>query len=104
MEQKNHTQFPGTYFDKDSVLRLELWLRIIAWLVLVAYIFDAGYNTFQNIYNAMINGYQFDFFFVFLTFSKVFQGTVLFALLYSAAKGLLILLDIEDNTRRAARN
>jgi hypothetical protein len=104
MEQKDHTQFQGTYFDKDVVLRLELWLRIIAWLVLAAYIFEAGYNVVQGIYNAMISGYPVDFFFVFLTFSKIFQGAVLFALLYAAAKGLLILLDIEDNTRRTARN
>jgi hypothetical protein len=103
MEQKDHTQFRGTYFEKNTVLRLEFWLRIIAWGVLAAYIFEAGYNMFQSIYNALSSAYPLDFFFLFITFSKVFQGAVLFALLYAAAKGLLILLDIEDNTRRAAR-
>jgi hypothetical protein len=103
MEQKDHTQFQGTYFDKSIVLRVELWLRIIAWFVLAVYIFEAGYNIVQSIYNALGSGYPVDFFFLFITFSKIFQGAVLFALLYAAAQGLLILLDVEDNTRRAAR-
>jgi hypothetical protein len=100
---KRSAGFLGTYFDCDSVLRLELWARIIAWGVLAAYVFEAGYNAFQNVYGAIIGGYPLDWYSVFMTLSHVLQGAVLFFLLHIAAKALLILLDIEDNTRRAAR-
>ena len=100
---KRSTNFLGTYFDHDSVLRLDLWARIIAWGVLAAYVFEAGYSAFQNVYGAIIGGYPLDWYSVFMTLSHVLQGAVLFFLLHIAAKALLILLDIEDNTRRAAR-
>jgi hypothetical protein len=100
---KKPTGFLGTYFDRDSVLRLERWVRIIAWSTLAVYIIEAVSNAFQIIYNAVIGGYPLDWFFVFTTVSRVFVGGVFFMLLYVAAKVMLILLDIEDNTRRAAR-
>lgn len=103
MEQKGHTNFSGTYFDKDVVLRLERWLRVIAWLVLITYGVEASYNVYQNVYNSVAGSYPIDFFYTFLSFSRIFQGAGLFAVIYAIAKGLLILLDIEDNTRRAAR-
>src|SRR5687767_359806 len=104
MEQKGHTHFPGTYFDKDSVLRLEYWSRMIAWAVLAAYIIDSGYIAYQTISNALIGSYPLDFYFVFGVFMRIVQGAMLFALLHIAAKVMLILLDIDDNTRRAMRN
>ena len=100
---KQTTGFLGTYFDRNSILRLELWARIIAWGVLAAYAFEAGYNAFQNVYGALAGGYPLDWYSVFITLSHVLQGAVLFFLLQSAGKAMLILLDIEDNTRRAAR-
>jgi hypothetical protein len=100
---KRSTGFLGTYFDRDSVLRLELWTRIIAWGVLAAYAFEAGYSVFQSVYGALAGGYPLDWYPVFMTLSRVLQGAVLFFLLHVAAKALLILLDIEDNTRRATR-
>ena len=100
---KKTTGFLGTYFDKDDVLRLELWARIIGWATLAAYIFDAGYITVQNIYNAISGGFPPDWYFIITTLTKVLQGGVLFIILFVAAKMLLILMDIEDNTRRAAR-
>ena len=100
---KKPTGFLGTYYDRDAVLRLERWVRIIAWITLVVYVIEAGSNAFQIIYNAVIGGFPLDWFFVFTTVSRVFVGGVLFMLLYVAAKVMLILLDIEDNTRRAAR-
>jgi hypothetical protein len=103
MEQRGRIHFPGTYFDKDAVLRLERWTRIIAWTLLVAYIFDAGYSVYQSITSAVINNYPLDFFFVFGTITRILQGGMLFAFLHIAAKIMLILLDIEDNTRRATR-
>ncbi len=100
---KPSSGFLGTYFELDSVLRLELWTRIMAWLVLAAYVAEAAYNAFQNVYGALTGGYPVDGYFVFVTLSHVFQGGMLFIILQVAANILLILLDIEDNTRRAAR-
>ncbi|MCX6080223.1 MAG: hypothetical protein NTW32_11875 [Chloroflexi bacterium] len=100
---KSTTGFLGTYFDKNAVLRLERWVRITAWLTMAAYILDAGYNAFQNVYSAVIGGYPLDWYFLITMFSRVIQGGILFMLLNVAAKIMLILLDIEDNTRRAAR-
>jgi hypothetical protein len=100
---KHPTGFLGTYFERDSVLRLELWARIIAWGVLAAYVFEAGYNAFQNIQGTITGGYPLDWYPIFMTFSRMLQGALLFFLLHIAAKAMLILLDIEDNTRRAAR-
>ncbi len=101
MEQKSG--FSGTYFDKDSVLRLERWVRIIAWLLLAAYLFESGYSVIQTLYNSLAGGYPVDFYFFFSTFSRVLQGLMLFIVLQAIAKITLILLDIEDNTRRAVR-
>ena len=95
--------FLGTYFDHDAVLRLERWARITAWCLLAGYVFEAGYNAFQSVYNAIIGGYALDWYFVVTTLLRVLQGAVLFILLQVSAKVLLILMDIEDNTRRAAR-
>lgn len=100
---KQNTGFLGTYFDRDAVLRLELWARMIAWGVLIAYALESAYNAFQSVYSALIGGYPLDWFFVFITLSRILQGAVLWVVLQAAAKILLILMDIEDNARRAAR-
>ena len=100
---KKSAGFLGTYFDHDAVLRLERWVRIIAWATLLGYAFEAGYNAFQSVYGAIIGGYPLDWYFVVTTLLRVLQGGVLFILLQVGAKMLLILMDIEDNTRRAAR-
>lgn len=100
---KQATGFLGTYFERDAVLRLERWARIIAWSLLAAYTIEAGYNIFQSFYNAMVGGYPQDWFYMFLTISRILQGGVLFIILQAAAQFLLIMLDIEDNTRRFAR-
>jgi hypothetical protein len=103
MEEKSHIHFSGTYFDKDAVLRIERWVRITGWAILAAYIIEAGYTTYQNIYNSIVGNYPFDFYFLVNNFTHILQGAMLFIVLQAVAKMTLILLDIEDNTRRAAR-
>jgi hypothetical protein len=100
---KQSTGFLGTYFERDVVLRLERWARIIAWCILVGYTLESGYNVFQSVYNANIGGYPMDWFYVFVTLLHILQGAMLFIIIQVAAKILLIMLDIEDNTRRVAR-
>ena len=103
MQGKSHTDFLGTYFDKDAVLRAERWVRVIAWAVLAAYIFESGFSLYQAVTNAITNNYPVDPMFLFGIFTRILQGGVLTALLYIAGKLMLILLDIEDNTRRTGR-
>ena len=100
---KRPTGFFGTYFDRDEVLRLERLVRIIAWIALAVYGIEAGYNAFQSFYNAFSGGYPLDWYLMITTLSQLLQGGVVFVVLNVGAKALLILLDIEDNTRRSAR-
>jgi hypothetical protein len=103
LTMKRPTGFLGTYFDRDGVLVLERWVRFMAWLVLTAYLLDSGYTAFQNISGAISGGYPLDWYFLIQTFARIAQGGVLFTLLQVASRIILILLDIEDNTRRAGR-
>ena len=103
VQQKVHTQFAGTYFDRDAVLRVERWARIIAWAILAAYIIEAGYSIYQTTSGAILGNYPIDPFSIFSLLARVLQGALLFSILNIAGRIMLILLDIEDNTRRAAR-
>ncbi len=99
----NRSTFYGTYFDRDSVLRLEKWSRILAWAILAMYLLQAAYDGGNSIYNAIASNSWLDMYFVFNTFSRPLQGALLFVVLQMVGKGLLILMDIEENTRRAIR-
>jgi len=100
---KMPTRYFGTYYDRDEVLRLERMVRLIAWVALVVYGLEAGYNAFQGFYNAFSGGYPIDWYLLVTTLSRLLQGGVVFFILNVSAKVLLILLDIEDNTRRSSR-
>jgi len=106
--KETHTGFMGTYFNKDTVLKISRAAKLLAWLVLGAY----GVQFFLNI---LINISQIrqgffidrpftDFFQIFLPiFRDLLIGGVFFLVLMGMANILLIFLDVEDNTRRAAR-
>ncbi len=97
------TPFLGTYFDRDRVLRLERWTRILAWAIFAIYILQYLYDLLMNLYSNIVNGYPIDWFYMLFNLARPFQGLMLLAVLYILASALLILLDIEQNTRRAAR-
>jgi TRAP-type C4-dicarboxylate transport system permease small subunit len=101
---KGRTEFLGTYFNKESVLRLSGMAGIIGWLLLAAYIAEWGYSQWQSIYNSMTGGYPVDINYIFFSLPRLLQGLMLLVILQAVSKVLLILLDIEDNTRRAARD
>jgi len=102
--------FLGTYFDRDGVLRLSHWADVAAWVVLTIYLlwrlssfvmFLAQYSsglymdkgmTFLNVINLFTSQIQ-----------QPLPGIFYFFGLQAVSKGLLIFLDMEDNTRRAAR-
>ena len=103
-KEEHHTGFMGTYFDRSAVLRLSRVTVVLAWIIFGFYIIQWGYNTWQNINSALVGNYPIDFNFLIFNLSQPAQGAMVLVIMLVAAKILLILLDIEDNTRRAARN
>jgi hypothetical protein len=102
-DPKESAPFLGTYFDRDSVLRLERWTRILGWAIFAIYILQYLYDMWMSLYNNLVNGYPADWFYLLFNIGRPFQGLMLLAVLHILAQALLILLDIEQNTRRAAR-
>jgi hypothetical protein len=103
--------FLGTYFDRDGILRLSRWTDVAAWVVLTIYVL-AWLSSFLIFLGQYFNGMYFDkgapFLSVINLFSNQLQpllpATFYFFGLQAVSKVLLIFLDMEDNTRRAARN
>lgn len=104
------TGFLGTYFDREVVLRVARFAGGLAWALLVLYV----YNTIASIGQFWIllaseevsyaNANIFDRMMV--PTSPIMQlapGLVYFTMLQAVQQVLLILLDMEDNSRRAAR-
>ena len=86
---ETQTGFFGTYFDRDAVLRIARTANVIAWVLLAFY----GYITLVSIgqYLSLVASGMI-----------TFENMTLFDRL-SIQQALLILLDLEDNSRRAAR-
>jgi hypothetical protein len=104
-------KFFGAYVDRDVVLRLSRWADLTAWVVLTIYVLTWFFSVllffsqyFNDLYLAKGNG---SFLTTFSLFSPYLQqllpGIFYFFGLQGISKGMLILLDMEDNTRRAAR-
>jgi hypothetical protein len=102
--------FLGTYFDRDGVLRLSRWADVVAWVILTIYLLW-WLSTFIVFLGQYLNGMYFDKGATFLNVINVFSGQLqqplpgvfYFFGLQALSKGLLMFLDMEDNTRRAAR-
>jgi TRAP-type C4-dicarboxylate transport system permease small subunit len=101
--QSSHSKFTGTYFNKDATFKLARAADVLSWLILAAYVLEWGYTQWQSVYNSMLGGYPLDINYFFFSLPRLLQGIMLLVILQAVAKVLLILLDIEDNTRRAAR-
>lgn len=105
---QNKTNFSGTYFEKDSVLRIAKLLKLSSWIVagvyFVQFVVNLGIFTLQLFRKLLYFGGPTDFMQQLLwQVQPSLAGLIFFATLQAIALGLLILLDIEDNTRRAAR-
>lgn len=107
MEEKKQN-FLGTYFSKDAVLKLASIARIFSWIVAVFYVVQwlLQVGTFFLQYG---RGYWMGMGFTDIAqnllwlFEQPLRGLVYFAVLQGVAQVLLMVMDIEDNTRRAAR-
>jgi hypothetical protein len=104
-------KFFGAYVDRDVVLRLSRWADGTAWVVLTIYVLTWLFSVLLFI-SQYFNGLYFakgseSFLATFSLFSpylqQVLPGLFYFFGLQGISKGMLILLDMEDNTRRAAR-
>ena len=105
---KSKTNFAGTYFDRDSVLRLARLADIFAWGVLIFYGVQAALSLTVVILQIARGLMQFpgltDYAQQFLwIFQPALPGLWYFIGLQAVGKLLLIFMDMEDNTRRAAR-
>ena len=107
MERKSEG-FLGTYFDKNIVMRVSSVAKILSWVVL-------GIYAIQWLFQAMTMVVQISRGFwmgmgftdyannlIFL-FEQPLRGVVYFVVLQGIAQAMLMFMDIEDNTRRAAR-
>lgn len=108
MNMEKRENFLGTYFSKDTVLRLTAVAKILSWVVVGVYALEwlvqalamvlqitRGYWTgmgFTDVFQSIL--YQFE---------QPLRGVVYFVVLQGVAQALLMFMDMEDNTRRAAR-
>jgi len=106
--QEKGLGFLGTYFDRTVVLRIVRVAEISSWVVLVVYAaqlvvsatmlilqFVRGFLEWAGITDIAQQ--------ILFVLEQPFRGIVYFIGLQAIAKILLMFLDIEDNTRRAAR-
>ncbi len=101
-------KFLGTYFDRDAVIRMARVLAILSWVVAAIYAADLvislGIWILQYIRHVIMPMGPTDFAQQMLfIFERPLHGVLYFGAMQAVAKGMLIMLDIEDNTRRAAR-
>ena len=107
MAQKRLEKFLGTYFDQDSVLKISRWGEILSWVVVAVYTLDFLLALFafflQYLRGYMVGMGPTDFATnILYIFERPFRGMVYFIALQGVSKTLLILLDMEVNTRRSA--
>ena len=112
MEQSKakRTGFLGTYFDRDISLRVARWANILAWVILAMYAYTTLVSIGQQISLLATGAISYEGLTIFdrmsiptLQISQLIPGLVYFVTLKVAQQVLLILLDVEDNSRRAAR-
>jgi hypothetical protein len=107
-EIKPPIAFLGAYFDRDVVLRVARWADILSWAVAVVYVLDfllaAGVFVLQTGRGFWVWAGPTDLAAnILLIVERPFRGIVYFVVLQAIGNGLLILMDMEDNLRRAAR-
>jgi hypothetical protein len=108
-ETKGTSQkFFGAYFDRDAILRLVRVTDIFSWIVVVVYgaqlIVSVGVFFLQTARGMMAGPGFTDYAQQFLwAIETPFRGVLYFVILQAVGRALLILLDVEENTRRASR-
>jgi len=105
--QNKDASFVGTYFDRSIVLRIVRVAEISSWVVLVVYglqlLVSVGTVTLSTIRGFGPPGITNILQQILIVIEQPFRGIVYFIGLQAIAKILLMFMDIENNTRRAAR-
>jgi hypothetical protein len=107
---ENRTGFLGTYFDRDVSLRVARLAGILAWVLLAFAVYSTVISIGQFLFLVASGSVSYEGLNLFDRMSvltphitQLAPGLVYFAMLKVAQQALLILLDVEDNSRRAAR-
>jgi hypothetical protein len=106
--QESKTSFMGTFFDRSVVMRIVRVAEISSWVVLVVYslqlLLSAGVFVLSYLRGFMQGAGFTDLLQqILFVLEQPFRGIVYFIGLQAIAKILLMFMDIEENTRRAAR-
>ncbi len=101
-------RFLGTFFDRGGVLQMARLFLVLSWIVVVIFAADllVGLGTFALQYaRGFLSGMGFTDLLqqILFTLDRPVHGMIYFAILQTLGRGLLIGLDLEENTRRAAR-
>jgi hypothetical protein len=105
---KTQTNFAGTYFERDSVLRIARLADIFAWITLAYYaaqvLLSVAIFVLQIVRGTIyLPGFTDVAQQVLWFFQPFMPGLWYFVGIQAVGKVLLIFMDIEDNTRQAAR-
>ena len=108
MTDSKNEKFMGTYFDRDAIVKVSRWADVLAWIVVgiyaIDFLFTLGVFILQAARGFWIGvGFTDIMMNILLIAERPFRGVVYFIALQGIGKTLLILLDMEENTRRAAR-
>jgi len=100
--------FLGTYFSKDAVLRLISVAKILSWVVVGVYALEWLAQALAMVSQVSAGSWTGMGFTdvaqsILYLFEQPLRGVVYFIVLQAVAQGLLMFMDMEDNTRRAAR-
>ena len=108
MEEKRNT-FLGTYFSKEIMMRLVSVAKIASWVVVGIYatqwflqVVIMVLQIARGFWTGM--GYTDIAMSFIILFEQCLRGVVYFIVLQAIAQVLLLFMDLEDNTRRAARS
>lgn len=107
---EKRTVFLGAYFDRDAVLKVARLAGVLAWLLLGLHAYSAIVSTGQYLLMLFTGAMGVEGMTIFdrmsmlsLPFTQLAPGLLYFTMLKVAQQALLILLEVEDNSRRAAR-
>ena len=107
MNTEKRANFLGTYFSKDTVLKLTSVAKIFSWVVAgfytVQWLVQLGTMLLQVTRGFWAGSGPTDIAQSILgLFEQPLRGLVYFVVLQGMAQGMFMFMDIEDNTRRTA--
>ncbi len=108
MTEESKGRFLGTYFDRDAVLKMARVIAILSWVVAGIYVWDLVLNlgilALQWMRHLIVMmGFTDVAMRLLDIFERPLHGALYFAAMQAVSKGMLMMLDIEENTRKAAR-